>query len=372
MVSRRNGGAVAVVGVVLALGLAVAAPAQAVPRRFWGVVPQQWPSIGQLHRLRRGGVDSIRFSIDWNQASPRAPIDWSEADRKVEGAARARIEALPFLYGAPSWAVRSRPVPGTHGGLPTPAHLPATGRASRRWAGFVRAAVERYGPHGSFWREHRSVPKRPVHVWQVWNEENFKYFVARPRPREYGRLVKRTAHAIRAADRHATIVLGGLFARPLEARQRFKPPRAYFAADFLARMLRGSRGVRASFDGVALHPYAASFRRLPGEIGEVRAALRRGGAARKSLWLTELGWSSQYPNRRDSFARGVRGQARQLKGAFGLLRRHWRRWRLRRVYWFSVDDQPGICNFCAGTGLFRANLRPKPAWHACVRFARRR
>jgi hypothetical protein len=40
------------------------------------------------------------------------------------------------------------------------------------------------------------------------------------------------------------------------------------------------------------------------------------------------------------------------------------------VYWFSVDDVPGVCNFCGGTGLFRRNLRPKPAWHAYVRFAR--
>jgi hypothetical protein len=369
MPSRRFSATAAIAGAVLVLSLSIPSLAEGVPRRFWGVVPQAWPSAQQLQVLKRGGADSIRFAVNWNQSSPGAAIDWSEADRKMEGAARAGIEALPFLYGAPSWAVRSRPVPGTHGGLRVPTHLPVAGHAGRDWAAFVRAAVQRYGPGGSFWNEHGNVPRRPVHVWQVWNEPNFKYFVARPRPREYGRLVKLTAHAIRAVDGHARIVLGGLFARPGEA-GRFHPPRAYFAADFLARMLSGTPGVRSKFDGVALHPYAADFRRLPGIIEEVRTALRRHGAAVKGLWLTELGWSSERPSRSDSFAKGVRGQARQLKGAFALLRRHQRAWRLRRVYWFSVDDQPGICNFCGGSGLFGAGFRPKPAWHAFMRFAR--
>jgi len=54
-----------------------------------------------------------------------------------------------------------------------------------------------------------------------------------------------------------------------------------------------------------------------------------------------------------------------------LLRREQRHWRLQRVYWFSADDVPGVCNFCGGTtGLFRRNRRPKPAWHAYVHLAR--
>jgi polysaccharide biosynthesis protein PslG len=213
------------------------------------------------------------------------------------------------------------------------------------------------------------LPRRPVHAWQVWNEENFKYFVVRPNPAEYGRLVKRSARAIRAVDPHADVILGGLFARPGEATRRLRPPQAYFAADFLRRMYRRTPGVRAAFDGVALHPYSASYRRLAPEIEEVRAALRAGHDPGAPLWITELGWSSEHPSRRDSFAKGPQGQAAQLKGAFSLLRSHRARWRLRRVYWFSVDDAPGLCNFCGGSGLFGPGFRPKPAWHAYVRFA---
>jgi len=366
----RNASLVAAVGLIACLFAAT--PAAGFPQRFWGVVPQVFPSTPQLRHLRRGGVDSVRVPLTWIQASPRAPIEWSGTDRQVEAAVRTRLEILPFLYGAPSWAVRQRPVPGSGGKSTAPAHLPVSGRAGRGWARFVRAAVERYGPRGSFWRQNRGLPKRPLHAWQIWNEENFKYFVVRPNPAEYGRLVRRSAHAIRAADRRATIVLGGLFARPREATFPFHPPRAYFAAGFLDRMYRRTPGARSKFDEVALHTYTGTFRRLPGELAEVRRVLRRHGDARKGLWLTELGWSSQHPSGRDSFAKGIRGQARQLKGAFRLLSRGRHRWRIQRVYWFSVDDWPGACNFCGGTGLFRSRFRPKPAWHAYVHFARGR
>lgn len=60
----------AVLAVAL-LGLAVfASAAQAVPATFWGVVPQATPSAEQFQRLQRGGVDSVRFAIDWGAVQP--------------------------------------------------------------------------------------------------------------------------------------------------------------------------------------------------------------------------------------------------------------------------------------------------------------
>jgi hypothetical protein len=91
--------------------------------------------------------------------------------------------------------------------------------------------------------------------------------------------------------------------------------------------------------------------------------------AQKGLWITELGWSSQPPVHTNLFAKGVKGQAAQLKGAFRVLRGNQRKWKIKRVYWFSVDDQPGSCNFCDGTGLFGEGFIPKPAWYAYARFA---
>jgi polysaccharide biosynthesis protein PslG len=351
---------------------ALAAPASAaVPSNFWGAVPQNPLAPSQLERLKRGGVDSLRFTVDWSsmQRFASSEIDWSSVDPTIEAFAKAHIEALPFLYGAPRWAVRETAVPGTGGGAKAPAHLPVSGPAARGWAAFARQAVERYGPRGEFWSENPQLPRDPVRTWQIWNEPNFKYFVARPNPGEYGRLVKISAHAIHAADPGASVLLAGLFARPGEA-GKFQPPRAFTAVEFLELMLKRSPGVSASFDGVALHPYTTSYLTIPAEIEEVRALLRSRGDGGKKLWLTELGWSSERPSGGDAFAKGVRGQAAQLDGAFRILRNNAARWRLRQVFWFSVDDLPGACNFCGGTGLFRGNaFKPKPAWRNYVRFA---
>jgi hypothetical protein len=350
---------------------ALAAPARAaVPSNFWGAVPQNGLTVAQLERLRRGGVDSLRVLIDWTamQSSPRAEIDWGGVDNTVEAFAKAHLEMLPFFYGAPRWAVHMAAVPGTGGGAKAPAHLPVAGRAGSGWAAFVREAVERYGPRGEFWSEHPEIPRDPMHTWQIWNEPNFKYFVARPNPGEYGRLVRRSAKAIHAADPRATVVLAGLFAKPAEA-GKFHPPRAFTAVEFLELMFKRTPGVSASFDGVALHPYTTSYLTIPEEIEEVRALLRSRGDASKGLWLTELGWSAERPSHGDAFAKGVRGQATQLSGAFRLLRNNAARWRLRQVFWFSVDDHPNACNFCGGSGLFRAGFKPRPAWRDYVRFA---
>jgi hypothetical protein len=90
----------------------------------------------------------------------------------------------------------------------------------------------------------------------------------------------------------------------------------------------------------------------------------------KRLWITEIGWSSEPPDpAHDAFAKGPAGQAAQLKGAFELLRSKAAKWKLQRIYWFSVDDQPGICNFCGGSGLFGPGFVPKKSWYAFVKFA---
>ncbi|MFN8218179.1 MAG: hypothetical protein U0R71_16425 [Solirubrobacterales bacterium] len=369
--ARRRRGLTWLAALLLAAAaLGTAAPlATALPRGFWGVVPQAGATPAQMQRLQRGGVRSIRVPIDWAavQPSSRGDFDWTGPDAAVEAAARAGLEVLPVLVGAPRWAVRTGPVPGTGGAAEVLRRLPAAGAAGRGWRAFVRAAVERYGPRGSLWADSPRLPRRPIHTWQIWNEPNFKYFVRRPSPAEYARLVKGSRRALRAGDPRSQLLLGGLFARPAET--GFHPPRAYYAASFLDEMYRRSPGIRRAFDGVALHPYVATYQRLGPEIEEVRQVLRAHRDGGKGLWVTELGWSSERPSRRDAFAVGRRGQAQQLGGAFGLLRRNQGRWRLRGVYWFSVDDLPGSCNFCGGSGLFARGFRAKPAWRAYVSFA---
>jgi Glycosyl hydrolase catalytic core len=357
---------------IVATGAATtASQANAVPVDFWGVVPQLTPSAEQFQRLKRGGVDSIRVAISWAAVQPvrNGPYDFSGSDGVIAAAATAGIDVLPFLTTAPQWAVPSAAVP-RGGGIRAPAFLPVrTAEQRSAWRGFLHQAVARYGPQGTFWLEHPNLPRRPIRVWQIWNEPNFKYFVARPNPAEYGKLVKLSYAAIKAADGGARIILAGLFARPIEAEIEKGPPQAYFAFDFLDQMYRSTPGIKSKFQGYALHPYTGSYKNLTSRIEEVRSVLKVHHDAAKGLWITELGWSSKPPRAGNSFAKGIQGQAAQLKGAFGLLRAQQRKWHVQRVYWFSVDDLPGACNFCDGSGLFGEGFRPKPAWSAFARFA---
>lgn len=370
---RRNLRAL-VASVVAMLALSVfAASAQALPAGFWGVVPQSSLSLEKFQRLRRGGVESVRFPIVWTAVQPvqGGAFQWGSIDVQVEAAAEAGIQVLPFLVGAPEWAVPAVYVSGTHHTLKAPARLPIGGAARAGWEGFLAATVARYGPSGTFWSEHPGVPKLPIRRWQIWNEPNFKYFIAKPNPAEYGKLVKISTAALKAADPGAQTILAGLFSRPKGARN----PRTgkhkslnWYASDFVSKMYRTTPGVGKKFSGVALHPYSIYARELPGVIEEFRRVLAANHDGGKGLWLTELGWSSGPADTANLFAKGPAGQARELRKAFTLLRGHATRYRLKSIFWFSVDDQKESCNFCDGSGLFGEGFQPKPAWYSYVKF----
>jgi polysaccharide biosynthesis protein PslG len=345
--------------------MGTASSALALPSDFWGVVPQGPQSVETLQRLKAGGVDSIRVPISWASVQPvRGGLwDWSDADAFFAAAAAARLNVLPFLSTAPSWAV---PVDRRFG---SSEFLPVRSAKQRSgWKQFVTQAVLRYGPQGTFWSENPTLPRKPIRTWQIWNEPNFKYFIARPNPAEYGKLVQLSAAAIKATDPGAQIVLGGLFSRPIEATFHKNPPQAYFASDFLEQMYESTPGIASKFQGYALHPYTGSWKNLTSRVEEVRRVLKANHDAGKGLWITEMGWSSEPPQPHNSFAKGLAGQARELKGAFKLLSANQRKWRVQSVYWFAINDFAGVCNFCGGSGLF-SNGKPKPAWNAYVKFA---
>jgi hypothetical protein len=352
---------------------AFASAAQALPPGFWGIVPQSSMSAVQLQRLSRGGVESLRIPIGWGsvQSSQGAAFDWSGFDNQIEEAAKAGIKVLPFLNGAPEWAVPGKRVPGA-GGLMAPARLPVSGTARAGWAAFLTAAVARYGPTGSFWNEHPGVPRRPIREWQIWNEPNFKYFIAKPNPAEYGQLVKISYTALRAADPGAQVVLAGLFARPKGARDRKTGKHKslnWYASDFINVMYKRNPGIKTKFQAAALHPYTIFAKELPEVTDEFRHYLAMNGDGAKQLLITELGWSSGPRNGGNLFAKGQSGQAKELKTAFTQLRNHQASWKLKSIFWFSVDDQAGACNFCDGSGLFGPGFTPKPAWYSYVKFA---
>jgi hypothetical protein len=356
--------------ILLALALAAALFASgaggktiALPKGFFGIAPQNALTETDAEYMRAGGIGAMRVAVPWGVVQPTAQggYDWSSVDQVLEVAARARLAVLPFLYGTPHWLSRK------------PTTLPVdSGRARSAWVAFVKAAVERYGPGGEFWAERApavvkyepAIPNpTPIRAWQVWNEANFFYFAYPVSPPRYAQLLKLTHSTIVSVDPKAKVVLSGLFGQPAA-----KGARGMRAADFLDALYR-VRGIKAAFDGVALHPYAVDAETLAELTEEIRAVVLENHDPSAGLYVTEMGWGSQNNFQQVAYEQGVHGQVRQLRDSYSYLIDNHARLNLKQVYWFSWKDVPSAaCNFCDSVGLFRAGPRfkPKPAWHAFV------
>jgi hypothetical protein len=348
--------------VLLGNGSGAAAPRPALPQGFFGIVPQTGITPEEAEYMKAGGVESIRLGLPWAGVQPhrRSKYNWSGFDEAVRVATQAGLEVLPSLGSPPRWAVSKATT------------LPARTAAQRAgWTAFVKAAAKRYGPHGEFWEEHKSVgpgpqyepplKEIPIRTWQVWNEENFYYFSYPVSASLYGSLLTISSKAIKSAQPSAKVIIGGLFARPAVAGKRGQS-----AAGFLEALYRYP-GIRSRFDGIDLHPYAVDAETLEEEVEEFHQVTVQ-AHDRPTLYITEMGWGSQNDFNHDAYEQGVNGQVKQLKDSYAYLTANARRLNLKGVYWFSWKDLKGSCDFCDSVGLFREGLKfkPKPSWRAFV------
>jgi hypothetical protein len=314
----------------VALPSAGGASAASAPRAFYGVQPINVPTTEQFTRIARGGVGSVRFPLSWKDAQPSGAgaFNWATYDSLVLRATQAGLEVLPMVFQTPD----------PFGGATT---LPIATPAQRDgWHAFLEAAVRRYGPGGQFWAEHAPgspdpVPQRPIRTWQIWNEENFNFFTAKPSPTKYTQLLRASYPTIKAIDPGSQVIIGGLLG---DARRAHAAGGGVGAIRFLERLYR-VKGVKSLFDGVALHPYAkrASYIRPLGQ--GVRRVMAQHKDRRTPLYITEVGWSSD-PH--SILGQTAAGQAQQLSKAFGMLAHLRKAWKLQRVYWFSLALHRGL------------------------------
>ena len=218
--------AFAATSMAMAVTLCAAPAAQAVPAKFWGVVPQATPTVEQFQRLKQGGVDSVRTPIVWSsvQPAPGGTADWSSVDGMIRGAPLAvsrccLLRLRGAELGCAEQAFRHRLArhraakPAGEDGRPARrlAGLPPPRRGSLRsqWQLLARE------PHGS---------KATDPDLEVWNEPNFKFLRRQAQPVEYGQMVKLHHTALRSVDPGAKVILAGLFSEPREAVQRGAAP----------------------------------------------------------------------------------------------------------------------------------------------------
>jgi hypothetical protein len=335
---------------LLVLVLAALAPASAqayLPPGFIGVSPQSPSSKADFELMREAGIESVRLPLNWSSIQAEDPIadaaDWAGYDHEVALAAEAGIRIMPFVSSTPEWAA------------PEPIDLPVRSSWQRwGWSSFLREAVRRYGPYGSFWDENPELPFLPVHRWEIWNEENIVSFDGRPDPVGFAKLIRISGRILHSADPDSQVILGGLFGRPLQI-----PPNIA-SGDFLSRLYR-ARDVKRYFDGVALHPYVAKARAMGAQIANLRRIMRVHHDAATPIYVTELGWGSRSGPTR--WERGLWGQANQLSQAFAMLSANRLRWHVGGAWWFTWTDEGGSCRFCLSAGLLTAKREAKPSWY---------
>ncbi|WP_329570973.1 cellulase family glycosylhydrolase [Kitasatospora sp. NBC_01266] len=217
------------------------------------------------------GATTVRADLSWDdvQHDGRGQYAWQGFDRVVTAAAARGLTVLPVLTGTPPWA-RS---PGCA--------VPACGpHDAAQFAAFAAAAAGRYAPRG-------------VHDWEIWNEPNTAAFWSpAPDPVGYAATVRAAAAALRHADRHAVVVLGGLAS--VTAKQG-----DLTATDFLAQV--AAHGGTRVVDAVGYHPYSypylpsasTSFGTAWEQIDRTRTSLRSvltaTGTPGLPIWITEVG-----------------------------------------------------------------------------------
>jgi hypothetical protein len=317
------------------------------PHGFIGISPQGSTGREDYELMELSGITSVRLPMSWADIEPAAnqrfEPDWEGFDQQVALAAEHGITVFPFLGGTPEWVSawpRGEPV--------------ANAWQRREWTRFLRAAADRYGPRGSFWRENSDLPRLPVRRWEIWNEANIVTFSRQPDPNRFARLIEISGGLLHRIDPGSTVILGGLFGRPLQV-----PPNIPSGA-FLSQLYRVP-GIKRDFDGVALHPYVADAGAMQGEIENLRRVMTLHGDSATPLYVTELGWGSDGFESR--WERGPLGQARELDTAFALLSDNRQRWHIGGVWWFSWTDQPGSCQFCDSAGLLTNGREAKPSWY---------
>jgi polysaccharide biosynthesis protein PslG len=355
---------------LFAASTAAASTAAAAPAEFFGVVQGAALDGPDIRKMAATGVRTERFVLSWGSVQPsQGSFDWGSTDLVVGGLASHGIRPVPTLWGSAGWAAA------------TPAYPPIdSASAQQAWQDFLEAAVERYGPGGSYWADGyrqqygTGATPLPIRAWQVWTEPNGKaYFAPQPSAKRYAKLLRISHDAIKSRDPKAQIVLAGLVGlRAWDGRVLKGVP----AWKFLSRLYR-VHGVRSDFDIAALHPYAPNLDQLRRQMRLTRAAMKKNGDKRKPLWITELGWGSAPRDSDNSVLhlnRGMRGQRRLLTRSFNLILHHRNSWHVRRLFWYDWRDPAksagAPCAFCYSAGLLRHNHEPKPAYHAFARFTR--
>jgi hypothetical protein len=246
----------------------------------------------QLDAIAEAGFESVRVALSWRDLEPAPPengvhaYDVSRSDYQVAALARHGLRMAPAFLLTPSWAISDDDFACRFSRIATA----GTDRIGD-YAAAARAVAARYGRGGAFWREHPDLPKRPIEVWQIWNEPNLaSYWCATPDPAEYAELFAQAAKAIKSVQPKAKVITAGLalrdhFGRSTEVHK------------YLAGALAARPDLWQLADGAGIHMYpGGAIEAQLASFAEWRASLNLAGVPRSEpMYATEVGWGLAGP-----------------------------------------------------------------------------
>ena len=351
------GAALGAVVLSLTMGAATSSAAKA-PPEFFGVVPQTGLSPSDFERMGEGKVGSVRVILNWADADPTAdPADTNFAlmDFLMGEAAKNDIDLLPFIYGTPEYVANGldgRSCTGTK----CLTFAPKSAAAIDAFATFTGQVVDRYGPNGTFWTDNPSLPKNPIEVYQILNEQNSEtFFAPKPNAKLYAKILAAAADAIRSRDASAQIVLGGM-------PELSGSKKAIVGSKYLTQLYNVA-GVKDDFDAVAPHPYGATIGKVSSQVEKYRKIMKKAGDANADMYVTEVGAGSAKGG--SSLNRGKDGQAELLTDIYKYFIKKRNSFNVQEVDWFSWQDQKvAICDWCKTSGLLTKTGKTKPSYKA--------
>jgi len=301
-------------------------------------VPSQAIAVNQL------GTHWVRLFLTWQDLQP-ARGAWAENwFQYYEGQFRALpagTKVILDVVGTPRWETGS----GNE-------HTPPVNDGE--YAAFVAAVAKHFG--GS------------VAAYEIWNEEDAsRWWSTGPDPAAYAHLLQAVYPAVKAAEPHATVVLGGLTGNDFQ---------------FLEGVYQA--GGKGSFDAVGVHTDTAcnvlspyEYLRSPdGRLvadsflayREVHAVMLANGDE-KPIWMTELSWRTTSNLCPEGAWAGQKPegvseeqQATYLYQAYHCLAQDPY---VQVALWFPIQDEGGLLN-----GLIRSNGSHKPSFAAMQEYAR--
>jgi hypothetical protein len=357
MILRRKQGRLRVVLMAaLALGGCITARPPQQPSAQWRDVTlgvgEDYPKENRsqaratedLAAARDAGARVLRVAFDWDAMEPkRGKYDWSFWDEFVPLAVKKyNLQLVPYVCYTPRWAASD---PGGNFRSSPP-------RDPADFARFMSALVKRY--------------RRYVRTWELWNEpDNTAYWSGTSE--EFAGLIRAGSEGVRAADRRAKVVLGGI------------------AGDvaFLEQLFREHR-IAPAVDVVNIHNYFETWHpraieQLPDYVADVAAVVRDHGE-NEPLWMAEVGYSSIGPRPDISSAYRARFDHEhtaeaQANALVRMLIMALADGRLSLVAWSRINDLPEGSETISDEnslhlGLWTAEGRVKPAALAFARLAK--